>query len=417
MVASSTTFSVIAITQSASFGGDSSVSATEAGSGGFTVAGTGSVSNGSVKAGNTFSVTLEITTTGGSVIGTQTFTATVLTASPTTKTFTWSCTDTNLATLLGANGGAYNILVTSFGGSAVTSPSVGFAYACFAGGTRITVPAGEVAVEALRIGDLVMTGEGTAKPVKWVGRRGYTAGEVAANPYLQPVLVRRDAIAPGMPHRDLMLSPNHALFIDGVFVPAGTLVNGVSILRCGDLAAVAYYHIETDAQDVVFAEGMPAETFVDDDSRLMFDNADEYFELYGADDVPATFGGTRLEEGVRLETLRRRLAARAGAAPLPASTGALRGNVERIEDGVLHGWIAGEAASAPVEIEVLVDGEVVARTIANRYRVDLDHAGIAHGCAGFTVALPASAETLEQVAVRRAGDGVRIGGQAAAQAV
>jgi hypothetical protein len=70
-----------------------------------------------------------------------------------------------------------------------------------------------------------------------------------------------------------------------------------------------------------------------------------------------------------------------------------------------------------VEIEVLVDGEVVARTVANRYRVDLDHAGIAQGCAGFTVALPASAESLDQVVVRRASDGLKIGEKAAAQAV
>jgi hypothetical protein len=288
-----------------------------------------------------------------------------------------------------------------------------FAVACYHEGTRIATQSGEVPVEALEIGDLVVTASGDLKPVKWIGRRAYPAAAVASNRHLQPVLVRKDAIAPGMPHRDLMVSPMHALFVDDAFVPAISLVNGVSILRCDDLMAVSYVHIEMDGHDVIFAEGLPAETFVDDNSRLMFENADEFYALYGADHVAAAFAAPRLEEGVQLEALRRRIAARAGVEIAAVSSGMLRGNVERVEDGVLHGWMADVTGSAPVEVEILVDGEVVARTIANRYRVDLDHAGIAGGIAGFTAALPASVENLAQVSVRRAGDGMALGARAA----
>ena len=291
-----------------------------------------------------------------------------------------------------------------------------FATPCYATGTRIAVPAGEIAVEDLRIGDLVMTASGIAKKVKWLGRRNYTAAVAAANAHVRPVIVRKDAIAAGMPHRDLMVSPNHALFIDDAFVQAATLVNGVSILRSDELAPVAYIHIEMAEHDVVFAEGLPAETFVDDASRQMFDNADEFHDLYGADQGVTSFSANRLEEGVQLEALRRRIATRAGVAAPATSAGSLIGNVERIEDGVLHGWVVDVTTNAAVELEVVADGEVVGIVVANRYRVDLDHHGIAGGCAGFTLALPASVDSLSQVSVRRMTDGLRIGGRVAAMA-
>ena len=69
-------------------------------------------------------------------------------------------------------------------------------------------------VESLKIGDLVMTADGVAKKVKWIGTRAYTAATVAANRHAQPVIIRKDAVAQGMPHRDLQLSANHAVFID-----------------------------------------------------------------------------------------------------------------------------------------------------------------------------------------------------------
>ena len=279
-----------------------------------------------------------------------------------------------------------------------------FTAPCFVTGTRIATPAGETAVEALQIGDLVMTASGQAKPIKWIGRRSYTAAVAAANLQARPVIVRKDAIAPGMPHRDLSVSANHALLVDDVFVQAASLVNGVTIVRNDDIAPVSYIHIEMDGHDVVFADGAPTETYVDDNSRLMFDNADEYYDMFGADQGTQTFCAERIEQGTQLEAIRRRIAARAGAAAPVASTGKLHGNVERLEDGVLHGWVMDTTSTTPVELEVLADGEVVGTTLANRYRVDLDFHGIAGGNAGFTFAMPASVTSLGQVTVRRAGD-------------
>jgi len=61
---------------------------------------------------------------------------------------------------------------------------------------------------------------------------------------LRPVLIRRGAMADELPRRDLSVSPEHALWIDGVLVPARLLTNGITILGRDDLAAVEYIHPE-----------------------------------------------------------------------------------------------------------------------------------------------------------------------------
>jgi hypothetical protein len=208
------------------------------------------------------------------------------------------------------------------------------------------------------------------------------------------------SLGAGLPVRDLKVSPQHAVLIDGVMVPAAALVNGTSIVRDESKTDVTYFHIEMEGHEAVFAEGAPAETFVDHDSRAMFDNADEYNLLYGTAAVRPT-EQPRLEEGFQLAAIRRRLAGVAA----PAAAGPMMGNLERIEGGVLHGWVIDAAGAEAVEAEVLVDGESVGRIVANRYRADLDQAGLAGGRGGFTMALPASVESLSQVSLRRVVDG------------
>jgi hypothetical protein len=294
--------------------------------------------------------------------------------------------------------------------NATTTFSEAFRVAiCYVTGARVATPAGETAVEDLQIGDLVLTAAGAAKPVKWIGRLSHTADSVTAAHQLRPVVIRQDALGSGLPRRDLMVSPMHALFIDDSFVPASALVNGVSILRSESEAAVDYVHIELHDHDVILAEAVPAETFVDDDSRTMFDNVSEYYDLYGTSDSRRGYSVPRLEEGYRLEGIRRRIAARAGIAPSAAVPGTMAGHVERLDGGELEGWIMDQAnPTNPVELEVLVDGEIVATVLANRYRPDLDRAGLADGRCAFSLVMPAAAEDVGQVSVRRASDGSQV---------
>jgi hypothetical protein len=276
---------------------------------------------------------------------------------------------------------------------------------CYTPGTRITTPAGEVPVEDFQIGDLVTTASGVAKPIKWIGRRTHPAEQVDAHPNLRPVLIRKNALGEALPHRDLIVSPMHSMLVDEVLIPAVALVNGVSILRRETSGVVEYIYIELEEHDIVLAEGAPAETFLDDNDRSMFENASEYYDLYDLVEPKRSFCAPRPEEGYQLEAIRRRLAERAGALPTCAVVpGELAGHVERFAGGLLEGWVMDRAdPTSPVELEVLVGGEVALTVLANRYRTDLDAAGLAGGRCGFTVELPA-VTPLDQIEVRRATD-------------
>ena len=101
---------------------------------------------------------------------------------------------------------------------------------CFCAGVRVATPAGEVAVETLRRGDLVTTPDGRAVPVSWVGVQ--TVSRRFADPLrVLPIRVRAGALGENVPSRDLLLSPDHGLFVDGILIQAGALVNGASITR------------------------------------------------------------------------------------------------------------------------------------------------------------------------------------------
>ena len=105
---------------------------------------------------------------------------------------------------------------------------------------------------------------------------------------MAPVRVTAGALGDGLPHSDLVLTPDHALILDGLAITAGALVNGTTI-TLDPLDAlpetVTYYHVETDAHDVILAHGAAAETFVDAVTRRRFDNHSEYAALYGEDRV------------------------------------------------------------------------------------------------------------------------------------
>lgn len=154
---------------------------------------------------------------------------------------------------------------------------------CFYPGTRIRISAGEVAVETLSIGDMVLTAEGEAKPVRWIGRQ--TVCTLFADPIrVLPIRIAAGALAECLPARDLLVSPDHAILVDDVLIQAAALVNDTTIRREDAVPTTfTYYHVELADHALILAEGVPAETFVDNVDRLSFDNWDEHEALYGAE--------------------------------------------------------------------------------------------------------------------------------------
>ena len=151
---------------------------------------------------------------------------------------------------------------------------------CFMPGTQVATPSGEAAVETLRIGDLVMTVGGHAAPVRWIGRQ--TVSRLFADPLrVLPIRVQAGALGENLPARDLLISADHAILVDGVLVQAAALVNGSSIRRESAVPmSFTYYHVELDDHALVLAEGVPAETFIDNVQRMAFDNWSEHEALY-----------------------------------------------------------------------------------------------------------------------------------------
>jgi hypothetical protein len=139
-------------------------------------------------------------------------------------------------------------------------------FPCFARGTRLLTPHGYRAVEFLAPGDPVVTATGARRAVRWIGRRVIDLGRSFGCDAF-PVTISPHAFGPGKPARAVKLSPSHAVYAQGVLVPAMHLVNGATITQAKKPAAVTYYHIELDRHDLLLADGLPCESYFDAGNR------------------------------------------------------------------------------------------------------------------------------------------------------
>jgi len=228
--------------------------------------------------------TLTIVPTGTATLGTDyTLSVTTLTfgnGSNRTQTFTIDMAADGITegnetiefSFTGGNDGANTYTNNTF--------TITDAIECFMPGTMIMTPDGEVAVESLKIGDLVLTHDGRSEAIRWMGR--HTVSAVFGDRLKTlPIRIRAGALDDNVPSRDLLVSPGHAILVDGALVQAAALVNGTSIIQEQDVPkSFTYYHIELADHALVIAENTPAETFVDNVERERFDNYAEYVALY-----------------------------------------------------------------------------------------------------------------------------------------
>lgn len=157
--------------------------------------------------------------------------------------------------------------------------SIGHEIVGFTHGTHIRTPTGDVPVEKLQLGDLVVTATGEAMDVRWLGRATmqtrFTDMTRAA-----PVRISAGALAPGLPVRDLRVSPDHALYLGGLLVQAAALINGTTIRRESPLPEqFTYCHVELERHTLLISEGVTTESFVSNVNRMKFDNWSAHPEL------------------------------------------------------------------------------------------------------------------------------------------
>jgi hypothetical protein len=180
---------------------------------------------------------------------------------------------------------------------------------CFLATTRIATPAGEVSVEALAVGDAVLTLQGEARRIVWIGE-GRVLNTRGRRTAATPVIVRKGALTENVPHHDLRVTKGHSLYIDGVLIPVESLVNHRSILFDDQAGEVRFYHIELETHDVLLANGTPMESYRDDGNRWLFRNVNKGWTLPSR----ATCAPL-LTTGAIVDAVWRRLLERAGPRP------------------------------------------------------------------------------------------------------
>jgi hypothetical protein len=140
---------------------------------------------------------------------------------------------------------------------------------CFAAGTRLLTDRGAVAVEELSAGDHVMTADGRSAPIIWTGMRRVDCGRYRRPLAVLPVRVAAHAFGDGLPARDLFLSPDHAIFAEDVLIPIKHLIDGAAVRQAAS-ACVTYVHVELAQHQIVLAEGLPVESYLDAGDRPAF---------------------------------------------------------------------------------------------------------------------------------------------------
>ena len=242
--------------------------------------------------------------------------------------------------------GAYYLLGQSSVGSSYTivqAPDTQLT--CYISGTLIRTTCGDVAVEALQVGDLVVTASGAHRPIRWLGHRDTDCSRHPEPRKVWPVRVRAGALGAGLPYADLWLSPGHALCLqaldaDEVLIPVRCLVQGEAVMQV-ERDSVTYWHVELDSHDILVANGVPAESYLDTGNRCAFDNAPGVVELHRDFAARSADGFCRplVESGPLLSAARLKLF---GAAKPVARTSS---PVHMIADGtVLHGMIGDDQA-------------------------------------------------------------------------
>ena len=218
----------------------------------------------------------------------------------------------------GTSAGTTEVAVAGANANGIAPSDLTTVTLCFAAGTRLATQAGEVPVEMLRPGDPVLTVGGARlapRTIRWAGQFSVDLARHTAPARAAPVRIRAHAFAPGVPRRDVLLSPDHGVLFRGALFPARLLIDGATVVPAFP-RRITYHHVELDRHAVLLAEGLPAESYLDLGTRGRFDGERGTRPLFpdlAAAKWDALACAPLVLEGPRLKAARAHLAARAAA--------------------------------------------------------------------------------------------------------
>jgi len=173
----------------------------------------------------------------------------------------------------GFHPGTPSVTALPGGGWIITDTNSGNPNVCFLDGTLIRTDRGDVAVETLRVGDMVeVVGESVShRAVTWVGSQDFRADTALADADAgYAVCIRAHAIGANQPARDLYVTPEHCILVDGGLIPARMLVNGATIFYDRSQVSYRFHHVETAQHSVIVAENLATESYLDTGNRHTF---------------------------------------------------------------------------------------------------------------------------------------------------
>ncbi|MFG6082303.1 Hint domain-containing protein [Paracoccus litorisediminis] len=276
---------------------------------------------------------------------------------------------------------------------------------CYLRGTRIMTVNGEVEIENLKAGDLVVCRFGGVRQIKWIGLQTFSGLQHSSN---RAIRFAPGSISENVPREPLFVSAGHSMLIGETLVLADDLVNGITITREKHRTTWEYLQLDLGVHDLVLAEGTWSETFADcGNFRDRFDNVQDYRALFPDEVAPTvpvlcaprpTAGADYLD--ALEQTARIALGVREGS-----PSGRLEGTIEGLAaPSHVTGWAMDAAhPGQPLALDLVLDGEVIGTTIAcvpRRGKGRKGHMGFV-----FSGYAALSMEELQRVVVRRAADG------------
>ncbi|WP_410209982.1 Hint domain-containing protein [Aquirhabdus sp.] len=247
------------------------------------------------------SVTLQLT----SVNGSSPATATIATGNGLVGATLASTLSTSINLLVGVGGAIGPVLQTNNVSVALIS--------CYLTGSLIRTLKGDVPVEQLQVGDIAITSSGEKRAIQWIG---HTTAHMSKFDINRPVCITSGAFGTGLPYADLYLSPRHSICIkashEEVLIPVENLINDITVKQVS-MDEVTYWHVELESHDVLIANGLPSESYLDCGNRSEFAKHHGILNLDWENAIPGHHCHPVIESGPMLEQVKAQLQSQVGA--------------------------------------------------------------------------------------------------------